>query len=148
MEWDLGQRPRTTRCPNWPNSGGLTFQNPSHKDLVAPLLVPNERTRPAGWLEPVSGLVVAAGLPWGLTSLLFLLQNTDLFEMIEKMQVRMGQEAPEQAGLKVAVPCLPPLCELIRGPSSQVIPTCPYKHSSSESCQAPVQQPHAGWRRG
>lgn len=87
-----------TRYPNWPNSGGLAFQNSSHKVLVTPLLVPNERTRPAGWLEPVSGLVVAAGLPWGLTSLLFLLQNTDLFEMIEKMQVRMGQGAPEQAG--------------------------------------------------
>lgn len=76
----------------------------------------------------------------------FLFQNTDLFEMIEKMQVRTGQGASELAGLKVAIPCLPPLCELIQGPSShpflgpqQVIPTCTYQASSSESWEAPVQ---------
>lgn len=62
-----------------------------------------------GWLEPVAGLVVGAGLSSGLTlALLSLLQNTDLFEMIEKMQVRMGQRAPEIAGLKVVVPSAEP----------------------------------------
>lgn len=37
-----------------------------------------------------------------------LLQNTDLFEMIEKMQVRLGQGAPEPPGLKVEAPSAEP----------------------------------------
>lgn len=63
-----------------------------------------------GWLEAVLGLIVSALLPSGLTSLLSLLQNTDLFEMIEKMQVRMGQGSPRTIWAKGGGP----LCRALK----------------------------------
>lgn len=74
----------------------VSCTKPLPQSLGCTLLVPHERIRQAGVVRARAGLdrVSRASLGSDL-ALPSLLQNTDLFEMIEKMQVRMGQGAPE-----------------------------------------------------